>query len=79
LISIILTCEIEENVKRLTSPSRGGTNTKLTDVGILRGTRETEDIYHFGGPLELEIDVTTKTAAAVAQDISSFLDLVEDY
>jgi hypothetical protein len=78
LISVILTCEIEENIRRLTSPSRGVANTKLTDVGILRETRDTEDIYRFGGPLELEIDVTSKTAEVVAQDISSFLDLVED-
>ncbi|KAK4231884.1 hypothetical protein QBC38DRAFT_464820 [Podospora fimiseda] len=58
--SIILHCEVEENLKRAVSGNRGstGSNTKLTDINILRGIREREDIFHFGDANELELDVT---------------------
>jgi hypothetical protein len=75
-ISIILTCDLDENIRRLTNPSRSGPKTKLTDVDILREIRETEDIMRFGGELELEIDVTTKTPNTVAEEIKAFLDVV---
>jgi hypothetical protein len=72
-VSIILTCDVDENITRLTNPSRSGPKTKLTDVDILREIRETEDIMRFGGELELEIDVTTKEPSAVAEEIKAFL------
>ena len=34
--------------------------------------RETEDIYHFGGPMELELDVTESPAKATAEKIYAF-------
>ena len=48
-------------------------NTKLTDSDILRRIRDTEDIYHTGDKLELEIDVTHKPAQEVAGIIQGFL------
>ncbi|EMF13071.1 uncharacterized protein SEPMUDRAFT_155484 [Sphaerulina musiva SO2202] len=73
-VSIILTCDLEENVRRLTFASRGGeSNTKLTDVDILHHIRDTEDIYHFGGELEIEIDVTHKAPDVVAREIEKFI------
>ena len=73
-ISIILSCRLEENIKRLSSVGRGGpSNTKLTDLGIFRTVRETEDIYHFGGPMELELDITETSAAATAQKVNAFI------
>lgn len=73
-VSIILTCDLEENVRRLTFASRGGeSNTKLTDVNILHHIRDTEDIYHFGGELEVEIDVTHKAPDVVAREIEKFI------
>ena len=35
--------------------------------------RETEDIYHFGGPMELELDVTETSATATAEKIYAFV------
>ncbi|KAL9531945.1 hypothetical protein SMMN14_04021 [Sphaerulina musiva] len=73
-VSIILTCDLEENVRRLTFASRGGeSNTKLTDVNVLHHIRDTEDIYHFGGELEVEIDVTHKAPDVVAREIEKFI------
>lgn len=73
-ISIILSCQLEENMRRLQALGRGGsTNTKLTDLDIFRSIRETEDIYHFGGPMELELEVTETSAAATAEKIHAFI------
>lgn len=58
-ISIVLTCAVEENYRRAISEDRGkGSNTKLTDLDILCKIREGEDIFHFGGEMELELDIT---------------------
>jgi len=74
-VSVILNCDMEENVRRLTSGKRGGgySNTKLTDESILRHIRGTEDIYHFGGKLEVEVDVTAKSPDTVATEIVDFI------
>ena len=73
-MSIILSCQLEENIRRLSSVGRGGSsNTKLIDLGIFRTIRETEDIFHFGGPMELELDVTETSAAATAEKVHAFI------
>jgi len=75
-VSIILTCEAKENERRLVASSRGtGNNAKLTDVDILREVRENEDIYHFGGEdeLELELDVSNRPPEAAAKMIAEFI------
>lgn len=72
-VSVILQCELGENLRRLLGSARGVHNTKLTDSDILRHIRETEDIYHVGDQLELEIDVTHKSAHEVAGVIKEFL------
>lgn len=73
-ISVILSCHLEENTRRLQAVGRGGSsNTKLTDLGIFRIVRETEDIYHFGGSMELELDVTETSATATAEKMYAFI------
>lgn len=73
-VSIILSCHLEENMRRLQAVGRGGSsNTKLTDLGIFRMVRETEDIYHFGGLMELDLDVTEHSATATAKKIHAFI------
>lgn len=72
--SIILQCDEDENVRRLTGGARGGSNnTKLTDVDILTHIRATEDIHRFSGELELVVDVTDKSAESVAKEIKDFV------
>ncbi|KAI9795716.1 MAG: hypothetical protein M1833_006885 [Piccolia ochrophora] len=74
LISVILNCEAEENERRLTAPGRGvPTNTKLTDLAILRMIREKDDIYHFSSKDEVEIDVTARFPEETAQLIFKFM------
>ncbi|CAF9902905.1 MAG: hypothetical protein ALECFALPRED_000064 [Alectoria fallacina] len=73
-VSIILSCHLEENMRRLQAVGRGeSTDTKLTDLDIFRSIRETEDVYHFGGPMELELEVTETSAAATAEKIHAFI------
>ncbi|KAI4238781.1 MAG: hypothetical protein L6R40_005636 [Gallowayella cf. fulva] len=74
IISIILVCASEENLLRVGAKSRG--KTKLNDAGILLRTRETENIHHFGGDTETEIDVTKVGAADAAQEIFEFIQRV---
>ena len=73
-ISIILTCEAEENERRLTAQGRGGSNTKLTEVGILRAIWQEEDIYHFDGENELEINVSETSPQEAAKAILEFIE-----
>ena len=73
--SIIMDCDIDENLRRLQAVSRGGVgNTKLTDIEILYAIRKTEDIYHFGGSKELVLDVSQMPATEVALKIYTFVD-----
>lgn len=51
----------------------GGGNGKLVDETILRMVRETEDLFHFGGEREWEIDVSEKSAGVVAREILAFI------
>lgn len=61
-------------MRRLQAVGRGGfSNTKLTDLDIFRTVRETEDIYHFGGPMELELEVTEISAVSTAEKIYAFI------
>ncbi|GAB7345518.1 hypothetical protein MBLNU457_3833t1 [Dothideomycetes sp. NU457] len=73
--SVVLSCSLEENLRRLVIVGRGegGGNGKLVDVGILKMIRETEDVYHFGGERECEIDVSEKSAGEVAREIMGFI------
>lgn len=58
-LSVVLTCEIEENRRRLVSGTRGdGSTTKLTDHDILHIIRMGEDIYRCGAETELVLDIT---------------------
>ena len=64
-------CSAGENVLRLGAPSRG--KTKLNDVGILLDIREREDLYHYGGEAEIEIDVTKLPVHQAAKKIFDFV------
>ena len=76
-VSVVLQCNLDENVKRLVGQGRGVTNnnTKLTDVGILHTIRSNEDIYRFGGDAEIEIDITDRSALDVARMVREFLSM----
>ncbi|KAI8223927.1 hypothetical protein K4K54_005693 [Colletotrichum sp. SAR 10_86] len=69
-IPIALECQLEENIKRVTGSGRGGAaNGKLTDVNILKDIRQEEQMFRFGGDLELELDVTELTPEQAAYKI----------
>ncbi|KAL8786654.1 MAG: hypothetical protein Q9213_002683 [Squamulea squamosa] len=74
IISVILMCCAEENVFRLGAASRG--KNKLNDADILLEIREKEDIYHFGGAAEIEIDITKMPVHYAAQMIFDFVQKV---
>ncbi|KAH7002155.1 hypothetical protein EDB80DRAFT_867163 [Ilyonectria destructans] len=69
-ISIILHCELNENLKRAAGGDRdNGSNTKLTDQGILRSIREREDIFQFHDEYELVLEVTHLSPSEAATKI----------
>lgn len=73
-MSIVLHCELEENLRRLNGTGRGGQqNTKLMDPKILRDIRETEDLYHFGDAMEKDIDVTNFSPLDAARQILNLI------
>ncbi|KAL7899223.1 hypothetical protein HDV63DRAFT_334189 [Trichoderma sp. SZMC 28014] len=72
-VPIILHCEMTENLTRISSEERGAGNTKLRDPAVLKTIRLTEDIYTFGGPYELKLDVTSMTAPEAAKKIYEHL------
>ena len=75
LYSVILHCELEENIRRLTLPGRGGTEDgKLTDVGILREYRRRGSILRFGDDDEIEIDITSLRPEGAARRIVEFVE-----
>lgn len=71
IISVILSCSTEENVRRLGEANRRGT--KLNSAEILLEIRETEDIHHFGGEREIDIEISGLHPHYVAQVIADFV------
>lgn len=73
--SVVLTCSLEENVRRLASAGREGSG-KLTDPEVLRGWRERDgrEIWRFGGEDEVVIDVSSLSAGAAAERIRALLE-----
>lgn len=75
LISVILQCSAEENTRRLVGRAQHAhpDSTKLLDPEILLRIRQDEDISHFGSDadLEIELDVTHRSAVEVAGEIAS--------
>lgn len=77
-VSIILHCGLDENLKRAAGGDRGiGSNTKLTNLGILRSIREGEDIFHFRDEYELELDVTLLSPSEAASEIHHHITKVD--
>ncbi|RBA19099.1 hypothetical protein FPRO05_10028 [Fusarium proliferatum] len=75
LISIVLECEIEENIRRATNPARNQSiSAKLTDETILRPILEKESIYRFGNETELVLDVTKLSSEEAALRIKEHVD-----
>jgi hypothetical protein len=68
-ISIVLHCELDENLQRVVGGDRGESNTKLTDPAVLRSIRETQDVFLFKDGNELELDVTRLSPGAAAATI----------
>ncbi|QGI78362.1 hypothetical protein CEK25_005091 [Fusarium fujikuroi] len=75
LISIVLECEIEENIRRATNPARNQSiSAKLTDETILRPILDKESIYRFGNVTELVLDVTKLSSEEAALRIEEHVD-----
>ena len=56
--SVVLQCELSENLLRLKSPGRDQHSTgKLTDPNVLQGFRAVMEIYEFGNDDEIVVDV----------------------
>lgn len=74
--SIIIECDVEENVKRLESPGRGGdANGKMTDGEALREMRARGGgVFEFRDDDELKIDVTSLTATEAAGEIVAWFE-----
>ncbi|KAF5553087.1 ribose 5-phosphate isomerase A [Fusarium phyllophilum] len=74
-ISIVLECEIEENIKRAINPTRvANIGAKLIDENILRPILENETIYRFGKETELVLDVTKLSSKEAALQIKEHVD-----
>ncbi|EEU37214.1 uncharacterized protein NECHADRAFT_78449 [Fusarium vanettenii 77-13-4] len=67
-ISIILDCAINESLKRAASGDTDDYNTEPKDLKALGGLRE-EDIFRFGGELEMELDETDLSPTEAARRI----------
>jgi predicted nucleic acid-binding protein len=66
-VSVVLTCELAENLKRVTRGKRRGK--KLKDGDRLREMREEGEIYLFEQDHELVLDVTNVTREEAAEEI----------
>jgi hypothetical protein len=72
--SIRLVCAEEEHFRRAVDGRRQNDGTtKLTDINILRQIRMQEDIFSFGGPLELTLDVSRMSPDVAAREIVEFV------
>ncbi len=76
-ISVLITCKLDENLKRLASVERGkASHAKLTDQHTLRKIRDSEEIYRFRDRRELELDVTRMSAEWASRRILCHVVLV---
>ncbi|KAK6334264.1 hypothetical protein TWF730_003478 [Orbilia blumenaviensis] len=79
-VSIILTCSLEENLKRLSHPSRKTTpRRKLTNREVLKAIRDEEVIHRFGdwiGVRELVVDNSKLEPEEAAVVIKTFLEKI---
>ncbi|KAM5517800.1 hypothetical protein FOXYSP1_08585 [Fusarium oxysporum f. sp. phaseoli] len=74
-ISIVLECEIEDNIRRAINQTRvASIGAKLTDEEILRPILENERIYRFGNEKELVLDVTKLSPKEAASRIREHVD-----
>ncbi len=69
-IAVVIDCDIEENLKRLTRAGRSKLH-KLTDPEVLLGLRRAHRLLRGNGDLLVEIDVTTLGADEAAEAIMS--------
>ncbi|KAF2667328.1 hypothetical protein BT63DRAFT_441012 [Microthyrium microscopicum] len=76
-ISVVLNCDLEENIRRVGSRNRIETRGKLTDEAILESIYKGEPIFRFGKDAnEIEIDVSHLAAKDVAELIASHVRIV---
>ncbi|TDZ18410.1 hypothetical protein Cob_v008570 [Colletotrichum orbiculare MAFF 240422] len=68
---VLLTCQLEENLRRVVGTGRGEKwgNTKMTDTAELEKMRRNGSVFRFGGPVELELDVTHLSPEVAAWQI----------
>ncbi|WKT46771.1 hypothetical protein QSH57_011645 [Fusarium oxysporum f. sp. vasinfectum] len=74
-LSVVLECEIEENIRRAINPTRGqSVDAKLMDETILRPILENEKIFRFGNVNELVLDVTNLSSKEASLRIKEHVD-----
>ncbi|EXK32746.1 hypothetical protein FOMG_11604 [Fusarium oxysporum f. sp. melonis 26406] len=74
-LSVVLECEIEENIRRAINPTRGqSVDARLMDETILRPILENEKIYRFGNVNELVLDVTNLSSKEASLRIKEHVD-----
>ncbi|KAK3720103.1 hypothetical protein LTR37_003926 [Vermiconidia calcicola] len=75
IYSVVLHCEMEENMRRLAMAGRGGIlNGKLTDVEVLKQYRSRGSILRFGDDDEVEMDVTDIEPEEAARRVYEFVE-----
>ncbi|KAF2705964.1 hypothetical protein K504DRAFT_439369 [Pleomassaria siparia CBS 279.74] len=82
-LPIYLECDIKENIRRITSPQRGGTETtKLSSPEVLAEMRSRCQLFRFDGVESITLDVTNmgpeEAAKALIREVSRIIgDVVE--
>ncbi|OAA75213.1 hypothetical protein LEL_07201 [Akanthomyces lecanii RCEF 1005] len=73
-LPVYLTCERQENLRRVTRPERGEKGcSKLTDVELVRKFMDDSKIYKFPG-IGIDIDTTARVPEETAQLIREAMD-----
>ena len=71
---VYLTCDIDENIKRIAASERINSGTKkLTDPQILRDFRSRYELFQFDGCPGLTLDTTNTAPKEVARELLKFV------
>jgi hypothetical protein len=81
LVSFVLTCALEENVRRLDARAAqlgAGATSKLRDAGILRECRDGTELFRYGAlaAKEMEIDVAALDVGQAVEVMSRVIQSV---
>lgn len=72
-LSIVLTCDLEENLRRIATEERKQSDTtRLTDCDRLRSKREMEEIYKFDTESEFILEITALEPQTAAEQVAEW-------